>query len=120
MEFSTDYRRSLASKEFSMFDPQAAFKRLNGRSFDFSKLTVELKKMRFQFIDELPPEFDTNELFLLALRSRWLKETDKGEVAHRGCLISSPLKSARVAAPQRFQRSMSEPRAEIVSTKRSR
>jgi len=61
-----------------MFDPQVALKRLNGKSFGFSKLTEELKKIRFQFIDQLPPEFDTNELFLLALRSKWLRETDHG------------------------------------------
>jgi hypothetical protein len=61
-----------------MFDPQVALKKLNGKSFEFSRLTQELKKIRFQFIDQLPPEFDTNELFLLALRSRWLKETDHG------------------------------------------
>jgi len=65
-------------REISMFNPQKALKKLNGKSFDFSKLTVELKKIRFQFIDQLPPEFDTNELFLLALRSKWLKETDQG------------------------------------------
>jgi hypothetical protein len=62
-----------------MFDPRIALKRLNGKSFDFPRLTLELKKIRFQFLDELPPEFDTNELFLLALRSKWLKETDEGQ-----------------------------------------
>lgn len=62
-----------------MFDPRVALQSLNGKSFDFSRLTLELKKIRFQFLDELPPEFDTNELFLLALRSKWLKETDKGQ-----------------------------------------
>lgn len=61
-----------------MFDPRAALKRLNGKTFDFSGLTEELKKVRFQFIDQLPPEFDLNELFLLGLRSKWLKETDHG------------------------------------------
>lgn len=61
-----------------MFDPQVALRKLNGRSFDFSTLTLELKNIRFQFIDQFPPEFDTNELFLLALRSKWLRETDSG------------------------------------------
>ena len=61
-----------------MFDAQAALKKLNGKTFDFSTLTQELKKVRFQFIDQLSPEFDTNELFLLALRSKWLRETDNG------------------------------------------
>ena len=61
-----------------MSDLQVAMKRLNGRSFDFSHLNQELKKIRFQLIDHLPPEFDTNEFFLLALRSKWVKETDQG------------------------------------------
>ncbi len=61
-----------------MFNPQIALKRLNGKTFDFSGLTEELKKVRFQFIDQLPPEFDINEFFLLALRSKWLKENDQG------------------------------------------
>ena len=61
-----------------MFDPQVALKRLNGRTFDFSGLTEELKKVRLQFIDQIPPEFDLNELFRLGLRSKWLKETDQG------------------------------------------
>jgi len=62
-----------------VFDPQIALKKLNGKSFSFYKLTQELNKIRFQFIGELPPEFDTNELFLLALRSKWLKETEAGQ-----------------------------------------
>jgi hypothetical protein len=62
-----------------MFDAQTALRKLNGKSFDFSNLTEELKKIRFQFIDQIPPEFDTNELFLLALRSKWLKETETGQ-----------------------------------------
>jgi hypothetical protein len=61
-----------------MFNPQTALKKLNGKSFDYPKLTAELKKIRFQHIEEIPPEFDTNDLFLLALRSKWLKETDHG------------------------------------------
>lgn len=66
-----------------MFDAQVALRKLNGKSFDFSRLTEELKKIRFRFIDELPPEFDTNALFLLALRSKWLRETDHGRFTVR-------------------------------------
>ena len=55
-----------------------ALSKLNGKSFGYSRLTEELKKIRFQHIEDIPPEFDTNDLFLLALRSKWLTETGQG------------------------------------------
>lgn len=61
-----------------MFNPRTALSQLNGKSFNYSKLRVELKKIRFKHIDEVPPEFSTGDLFILALRSKWLTETEQG------------------------------------------
>jgi hypothetical protein len=61
-----------------MFNPQAALRRLDGKSFDYPKPPAEPKKIRFQHIEVIPPEFDINDLFLLALRQKWLKKTDHG------------------------------------------
>lgn len=57
---------------------KVALQKLNGRIFGYSGLTRELKKIRFQHIEDIPPELDTDELFLLALRSKWLTETQTG------------------------------------------
>lgn len=61
------------------FDPQRALQPLNGKSFGFKGIRQELRKIRFRYVDQLPPEFDTDELFRLAIRSNWLYETPQGE-----------------------------------------
>lgn len=61
-----------------MFDVQKALEPLNGKSFTYPKLRQELKKIRFEHLDQLSPEFDISELFHVALRSHWLEETRDG------------------------------------------
>jgi hypothetical protein len=63
----------------AVFDPQQALQHLNGRRFAYSNLREELKKIRFEHIQDLSPEFDINELLHLALRSHWLEETADGQ-----------------------------------------
>jgi hypothetical protein len=68
-----------------VFDPQKALQPLNGRRFAYPHLREELKKIRFEHIQELSPEFDINELLQLALRSQWLEETADGKyIVHVG------------------------------------
>jgi hypothetical protein len=62
-----------------VFDPQQALQSLNGRRFAYPNLREELKKIRYEHIQELSPEFDINELLHLALRSKWLEETADGD-----------------------------------------
>jgi hypothetical protein len=68
-----------------VFDPQKALQPLNGKQFAYPSLREELKKIRFEHIEELSPEFDINELLHLALRSHWLEETGDGQyIVHVG------------------------------------
>jgi hypothetical protein len=66
-----------------MFDVEKALKPLDGKSFAYPRLREELKKIRFAHMQELSPEFGISEIFVLALRSSWLQETDNGKFTVR-------------------------------------
>jgi len=63
-----------------VFNAKKAFRPLNGKSLAYPNLRRELFRIRRENLANLPPEFDVQELFLLAVRKKWLKEGKAGRV----------------------------------------
>ena len=57
-----------------MFDARNAFLKLDRRSFTFDEFYRELEKIRWEHLHELPAEFATRDLFVIASQEKWLSE----------------------------------------------
>jgi hypothetical protein len=63
-----------------VFNARKAFRPLNGKSLAYPMLRRELFRIRRENLANLPPEFDIQDLFLLAVRKKWLKKGKAGRL----------------------------------------
>jgi hypothetical protein len=58
----------------NMFDARAALKELDGQKFRGSDLLSRLKAIRLAHYQQLPIEFSTDDLYMLAVQKKWIHE----------------------------------------------
>jgi len=63
-----------------MFDPEEAFRNLNGQSFTQAEFRRALEGIRAASLRYLPAEFETRDLAALAYSKRWLKPESHGRL----------------------------------------
>ena len=63
-----------------MYNSRDIFKKLEGRDFTGPELEKELNTILIAYISDIPIEIEAEDLFRIACRKGWVKETDDGKL----------------------------------------